>query len=673
MFCVITMNEELEDLRIKRDLANSWHAFFSPHAKLLPIQRKAIPIILNGKNAVLVSPSASGKTEAVMAPLMERLLREKWEGLSVLYVVPTRALVNDLYERLKNPLNYLRVSISRKTMDRPEFNPESPTSVLILTPESFDSLLCRHSKVFHTIKAICLDEIHLVEGTPRGEQLRILLERVKILKREKINVYLLSATIADPYQMGKRYMEEFEVVEAPWKRIINYSLLPLDEQLKSILNEIYQKKLTKILFFCNTRKETENMAFLFKKYWSYPDRVFTHHASLSKKERELTEKEMNQGKIGLCVSTMTLELGIDIGDVDAVFLLSPPPSITSLLQRIGRACRRSPYIQAYGVYSNEWEKKIFEVIFELANQGWMEKIVYYPHYSTVAQQILSMTFQKEKTGLSISYVEKILFSIGIATKDIHEIIENLIDAGYLKRGIAGILHMDEKLGWLTARGIIHSNIESKFEEYEVIDSQTGVNLGIIEKLSPVFILKGKIWEVVNVIGKKVFVRSGTRLYSGGKKVFAGKGEILWDFRLGIKLKEKLLKVDWNELPYFEENEEIIIFPFLGKIGNYLWARALEERKIEVEEGGGIYIRAKNSSIDTLLEIGMEELSKVALKTGKIWERFLNLGNFYKLLPPDLKAETIINALNIEVITELIQCQRPKKFPFSQFNEILKFI
>jgi ATP-dependent Lhr-like helicase len=667
------MNEAFEDLKIKESLINSWHAFFSPHAKLLPIQRKAIPIILNGKNAVLVSPSASGKTEAVMAPLMERFLREKWQKLSVLYVVPTRALVNDIYERLKNPLNYLKISISRKTMDRPEFNPNSPSSVLILTPESFDSLLCRHPQVFHTIKAICLDEIHLVEGTPRGDQLRMLLERIKFLKAEKVNIYLLSATIADPYQMGKRYIEEFEVIEAPWRRIINHSLLPLDKQLKSILDEIYKKKLAKILFFCNTRKETENMAYLFKKYWSYSDRVFTHHASLNKKEREVTEKEMNQGKIGLCVSTMTLELGIDIGDVDAVFLLSPPPSVTSLLQRIGRSSRRSPYIQAYGIYTNEWEKKIFEVIFELANQGWIEKIIYYPHYSTIAQQILSLVFQKEKTGISMSYIEKIFSSIEITSKDIHEIIENLIDLGYLKRGIAGILHGGEKLGWLTTRGTVHSNIESKLEEYEVIDSQTGTSLGIIEKLSPVFILKGKVWEVINVLNKKVFVKSGTKLYSGQKKVFAGKGEILWDFRLGIKLKEKLLGVDWNELPYFEENGNIIVFPFLGKIGNYLWARTLEERKIEVEEGAGIYLSVKTSDIENLLEISVEELSRVALKIGKIWERFLNLGNFYKLLPTNLKAEAIINALNIEIITELIQCQRPKKLPLSQFNEILKFI
>ncbi|MCP2621182.1 DEAD/DEAH box helicase, partial [Candidatus Aminicenantes bacterium AC-334-E05] len=664
---------EFEDLRIKERLINTWHAFFSPHARLLPIQRRAIPVILNGRDAILVSPSASGKTEAVIVPLVERLINEKWKGMSILYIVPTRALVNDIYERLTGPLNYLNIIISRKTMDRPEFNPDSPSSVLVLTPESFDSLLCRHSEVFQSLKAICLDEIHLLDGTPRGDQLRILIERVKALKREKFNIYLLSATIANPYQMGRRYCEEFEVIEAPWKRIINYSLIPLDDQMKSILEEIYEKRFAKILFFCNTRKETENIAFLFKKYWSYPDRVFTHHANLSKKERELTEKEMNQGKIGLCVSTMTLELGIDIGDVDAVFLLSPPPSVTSLLQRIGRASRRSEYIQAYGVYTNEWERKIFEIIFELANQGWMEKTVYYPHYSTIAQQILSLVFQKKKTGISMSYIERILSTIGIVSKDIHEIIENLINLGYLKRGIAGILHMDEKLDWIATRGMIHSNIESKFEEYEVIDSHTGANLGIIEKLSPVFILKGKIWEVVNVIGKRVFVKSGTHLYSGEKKVFAGKGEILWDFRLGIKLKEKFTGAFWNELPYIKENGSIIIFPFLGKIGNYLWARAIEERKIEVEEGGGIYIRAKTSDIESLLEITSEELSRVALKTGKIWERFLNLGNYYRLLPPYLKGEAILKALNIEVITELIQCQKPKRISVSLLDELMELL
>ncbi len=665
------MNEEFEDLKIKESLVHSWSAFFSPHAKLLPIQRKAIPIILEGKNAILTSPSASGKTEAVMAPLMERLINEKWQGLAVIYVAPTRALVNDLYERLKDPLSYLRVTLTRKTMERPEFKPRSPSSVLILTPESLDSLLCRHPEVFQNIRAICLDEIHLLEGTPRGDQLRILLERVKLLKGKNINIYLLSATIADPFQMGKRYFEKFEIIKAPWERIINYSLLPLDNQLESILNEIYEKKLAKFLFFCNTRKETEQLAYLFKKYWSYSDRVFTHHASLSKREREITEKEMNQGKVGACISTMTLELGIDIGDVDAVFLLSPPPSVTSLLQRIGRSSRRSSYIRAYGIYTNEWEKKLFEIIFNLANQGWIEKPIYYPHLSVIVQQILSLAFQKEKTGISMPSLERILSPLQIARKDIREIIENLIDLGYLKSGIAGVFHGGEKLGWFISKGFIHSNIESKISEYEIVDAQSGVIQGKIEKLSPVFIFKGKVWEVLKVSGRKVFVKSGTKLTSGQKKIFAGRGELFWDFRLGIKLKEKLLGVDWNELPFAEENGDIIIFPFLGKIGNYLWARALEEKKIDVEEGGGIYLRAKIQDIESFLEISEEDLKKIALETGKIWERFLSLGSFYNLLPSNVKAEAIINALNIEIITELIQCQRPKKFPISYFDEILR--
>jgi len=125
-------------------------------------------MILDGRNVVVISPAASGKTEAVVAPAVERLLPECHDRFSILYVSPTRALVNDLYRRLSEPLEYLQLALARKTGDHPSIDEAKLPFMLITTPESFDSLLCRHTRIFKQLSAVILDELHLLDNTPRG-------------------------------------------------------------------------------------------------------------------------------------------------------------------------------------------------------------------------------------------------------------------------------------------------------------------------------------------------------------------------------------------------------------------------------------------------------------------------------------------------------------------------
>jgi len=107
-----------EFLAVKKKLKNTWTPFFGQFGKFLPIQIKTIPLVLGGKNLIVSSPTASGKTEAIVAPIIERCIQEKWEGLSILYISPTRALVNDIEKRLKGILTECNVSLSVKTGDK---------------------------------------------------------------------------------------------------------------------------------------------------------------------------------------------------------------------------------------------------------------------------------------------------------------------------------------------------------------------------------------------------------------------------------------------------------------------------------------------------------------------------------------------------------------------------
>jgi len=173
-----------------------------------------------------------------------------------------------------------------------------------------------------------IDEIHLLDGTYRGDQLRILLKRLHQLA--DFNTCALSATVANPEDVARRYMRDFIVVACEGSREIEYTLL---KSMKEVYEVARREGLKKLLIFCNTRKKAESVAEEAEKLWR--ECVVIHHGSLSKSIRERAESFMRYANRGVCIATMTLEVGIDIGDIDAVVLAEVPWSISSLLQRIG--------------------------------------------------------------------------------------------------------------------------------------------------------------------------------------------------------------------------------------------------------------------------------------------------------------------------------------------------
>lgn len=650
---------------LKRKLRRTWSTFFSRFGKLREIQKLAIPFILEGRNAVIVSPTASGKTEAVLAPIVERALEEKWAPPFLFWIVPTRALVNDLYFRFEPLLTPFDLSFDRKTGDHPSFNEMAPKDIIITTPESFDSILSRFPKVFERVKVVVLDDVHLIDGTPRGDQMRVLLRRLRLINRDH-SVYLLSATIASPEKLGERYTEEFEIVRSEEGRGIDFLLLREEKSVyKKIIEDFKRKDVRKALFFVNSRMEAERLRRLIE-FPPFRGRVFVHHGSLSKREREDTEEFMQKERVGILVATTTLELGIDIGDIDAVVLVRPPHDIQSFLQRIGRGSRRRERILAYGIFRDAWEQMIFNIFYNDALNGILGEDVYEPSLSTMVQQMLSYIYQRRKVGTTVRNLLRVL-NFMYDEYDIYLELDHLVETGFIKTIKEEIYAPDDRLVRAAERGWLHSNIDRKPREFRVVDVDTGRELGTIQLISPQFELGGNIWEVIHTDRYTAYVKKTRSVFKSAGKVFKGKA-IFWDFRLGERIKARLFPtLQPNEYPFFKMGDRLIVFHLSGPVLGYIWQNVLRRKDIRVEdfEGRFMVVYEWNENPEYLLpephEVGKELEYTVGIS------KFLTLGYFFRYLKSDLHVKAVSQALRVGTFLERLRRIKWREVGISEFQ------
>ena len=246
-------NRPPNDLRNR--LRRTWTPFLSRFGALTEVQRDAIPPVLEGRNVVIASPTASGKTEAILCPTIERILDNRRSGLQIVYISPTRALVNDMYQRLRYPLSELGIQLHIKTGDRVLFGDTEEPGFLITTPESLDSLLCRSPGRFDEVQTVIIDELHLLDSTARGDQMRCLVARVAASAKTAMTIHGLSATMISPERVGARYMEDPVLVQGGESRELDYSIR---DSLESAIQLALNENRRKILVFCNSRRAVEN-------------------------------------------------------------------------------------------------------------------------------------------------------------------------------------------------------------------------------------------------------------------------------------------------------------------------------------------------------------------------------------------------------------------------------
>lgn len=414
--------------------------------ELRPIQVDAIRAIVGENQHVLIAAqTAGGKTEAAFLPVLSRILDDSGVGVRALYVGPLRALINDqfrrldaLCERAEIPVHKwhgdVGVGAKRKLL-------RDPNGVLLITPESLESLFINHSsalpKIFGQLAHIVIDELHAFLGTERGAHLRSLLARVVTLSREQVRFIGLSATMGEPIAAWKWFCpnlpdppriitddhedREIRYVVKGYLKASTGNVEPLVPDLEAeigdqesaadppMADDIYQSFAgSTALVFVNSRTRLEYIADLAIRRAERERRpgIFrVHHGSLSKVEREETEDALRSGRPTTAFCSSTLELGIDVGNVSSVGQVGAPWSVSSLAQRLGRSGRRDGAPSIMRMFIEEEEpsdtSKVVDRVFpdllqsiamtDLFLERWCEppdtgKL----HASTLIQQIMSV-------------------------------------------------------------------------------------------------------------------------------------------------------------------------------------------------------------------------------------------------------------------------------------------
>ncbi|MBK8269386.1 MAG: DEAD/DEAH box helicase [Planctomycetes bacterium] len=314
-------------------------AFFGRFAQIRDLQLAAAKALLRGENLVMAAGTGSGKTEAVLAPLVSRFWRDaaKTSETFIVYVAPTKALVNDIKKRTRPPFATLGLNVSVRHGDRDDLVTGQPGQLLLTTPESLDVLLSRKDPALKSVRAVVLDEVHLLYNTQRGLQLSILLQRLRRTVPQDFQWAALSATIGElshvrDFLFGTN--AQATMLRFPATRAIDAQILPIANVngVASMVGRLSSSAPTKLLLFTDSRKECERLTSALSDVSSLKDSIFAHYSSLSAELRVETEQRFASSRTAVCLATGTLELGIDIGDIDAVSLWGAPANIESFLQ-----------------------------------------------------------------------------------------------------------------------------------------------------------------------------------------------------------------------------------------------------------------------------------------------------------------------------------------------------
>jgi len=409
--------------------------------ELRAVQEEAYAAVNAGNDVLVIAPTAGGKTEAALIPVVDGILKGGFSGVAVLYLAPLKALINDQEDRfsafcLPNGLEILKWHGDVPKEDR-AWKDDEPPHILMITPESLEVLLMERdlSAGLSNLRYIIIDELHAFVESDRGVQMRVLLDRLDKVSGRKLQRIGLSATVGNPEEIlawltGGRHGDVLVQIPAPPRpKKFTFIVEGNDNRRAKALARIVRGK--KALVFVNSRSDAEavNTALAGK-----VDQLLVHHSSLSPATRRETEKSFSESESACIICTSTLELGIDIGDLDVVVQVSPPHSVSSFLQRMGRSGRRGkpPYVAC--ILKDTCELLCMVAVIESASRKEVEPLTPpVKPYNVLVQQVLLEIVRNRRT--SISHIRRLVKGLNafknIRARQLDALLQFLGDSGIL--------------------------------------------------------------------------------------------------------------------------------------------------------------------------------------------------------------------------------------------------
>jgi ATP-dependent Lhr-like helicase len=412
---------------------------------LRPVQEAASHAILDGKNAVVLAPTAGGKTEASIFPVLANLVQHEPLGLGAIYVAPIKALLNNQAERLGA---YTEMVGLRRFLWHGDVTPaqksrflKEPATLLMTTPESLEVMLLSskvpHQKLFEDLRFVIIDEVHAIAGSDRGAHLMSVLERINKFNKNDLQRIGLSATVGNPEAIldwltgsSKREGVVVDPPKPPTAKDIRILYTPSVPETAQAAGKLGRGK--KSLFFCQSRSLTEDVA---AKLRGYDFDVFVHHSSVSLEERQAAESRFHSGGNAVIACTSTLELGIDVGDLDLVLQVDAPSTVSSFLQRMGRTGRREG-TRANTTFFCQEPAIILQAIalVELVKSKWVENVRVNPRsWPVLVHQIMAMTLQFRAVSREAIWdqLHVVPDFRGIDRSEFDQVIDHLLAHDYL--------------------------------------------------------------------------------------------------------------------------------------------------------------------------------------------------------------------------------------------------
>jgi ATP-dependent Lhr-like helicase len=695
-------------------LPRVYDVFFGAFGQLRPVQVQTIPLVLERRNVLVLAPTGSGKTEAAVAPLAELAL-DSPDTTYALYLAPTRALINDLQVRLEERLALCGLRLAVRHSDRNTFPELRFPAFVLTTPESLEVMLCSKSdqirERLREVRAVVIDEAHQYFGTPRGLHLYCLLERLKHFIGRPLQRICLSATVGDPDAVADFFRGSDAPLEAVrvdgGRRLRLYldylqSATPdgLVDAAKSWLSDILGQY-RKVLLFANTRVECDWLGWKLGECLSGVP-VLVHYSNLHRDYRESVERRFREQPRAVCIATSTLELGIDIGDVDAVAMWGAPHTVTSFLQRLGRGNRRTETSVVYAAcpafypsgrrLDPDSDVLLFVALAACAVRGVLECRHVPTFYSVILQQLLALCCQWE-------VVAPDGFSRTIARPPAEVTPEQLVwILDHLTR--RGVLEYDQRRGLWRPNGLFHrwrarrsfwTNIPPQPDKL-VLRETKGETLPLAE-LPRHFLNRLRPGDVVVVAGKPRLVL-GTEAHTVRVtdlvtseaelakyhtppepvpvRVAGAIADVLtlpddalgsfpiaydpqskqvlrtWRERLGARLRAGEVVVDAGDGQW-------VIYTFAGTVVNLLlseWLRARGTRVLGQDTWR--VICADRLSLRALATCDEHLLARVVGSDWRRYEQYLPHSGWFDELPERLKRAEVLSMLDLQTSAEILR-------------------